>query len=229
MNGLSLEKNPIIVAESEKAKSLLESIKSLQTESTESSVLSDLRSNINETLKRMKNLKDFFIKPKEEQMKKEKAFFALFSSPVEEAKDLLDVKLKEHHRKKEEERVAEQARLRLLQEAETKRQAEAQQASETPTQSQLGETLIEEELALKPQCPIHSAMIPEVEKSVEGKNSKMNYIDHWVFKEVDFGKVPEKYKKQVLDKDAIQADIDKGIRQIEGLEILNDVIIRSRS
>lgn len=174
------------------------------------------------------------VGPLNEHAKKINELFHVVLDPVAEAERIIKRKIGEYQleqkRKAEEAaRAAERERQRL--EAEALRRAEeaaraATAASEAPTvplfverQEQAVATAgAAQEAAAKAAAPILTPAPPP--KTIQVGGARATVKTRWIFKLTDFQKVPRAFL--VLNETAVRKALDTGIREIPGLDILEE-------
>lgn len=133
--------------------------------------------------------------------------FAKFTEPLDRAKKALDRKIADFQ-------LAERARLEK--EAAAARAAIEIVDPETRPNSP-------EDLGFVPP-----AAVPAPSMRTRGDLATSSVVDNWKHYLVDITKVPREYTKIVLDDVAIAAAIKAGAREIPGLEIKNEAVVRIR-
>ena len=174
------------------------------------------------------------VGPLNEHTKKINDVFHLVLDPVAEAERIVkrkigDYQLERRRKAEEAARLAELERRRL--EAEALQRAEeavraAQAASEAPTlplfverQEQAVATAgAAQEAAAKAAAPILTPAPPA--KTVQVGGAKATVKTRWTFKLTDFQKVPRAFL--VLNETSVRKALDAGIREIPGLDIVEE-------
>lgn len=156
-------------------------------------------------LKRIEELRKFFVQPLNEQVKKINAMFGEQSAPLEAIESkvkraMADFQLeKDRAARKEEERLA---KLRAAQDERREEKGLAPIATPLPT-------------------------IARPETTVASESGKSTAVKVWKFEVVDINLVPRHLLRCEVKHAAVQAQIDAGARQIDGLRIYEDVEIRA--
>ena len=156
-------------------------------------------------IKRIEELKEFFVRPLKDQTKKIEGLFNEKLRPLlkieKDIKELMkDYTLKQRAKVREENE--RQLKLKEARDARAKKAGKPIDLTPAPTVAK-PETMVETE---------------------EGRITKKS---HWTFKLIDEKKIPREYLK--VDDKMIRKAIAKGIKEIDGVCIYEDVIINSTS
>ncbi|RJQ53413.1 MAG: hypothetical protein C4521_07725 [Actinobacteria bacterium] len=169
-------------------------------------VATDMVGYIGDVLKRGEERKKFFVTPIKQQVKRIEEWFAEQLKPLKEADALAREKWLKFKQERKTIRLAEEVRLRQLQEKE---------------QAKLERQAAKKGLPAPPPLPI-PVVAPDV-TSVEGAFGAVGTRKTWTCRVVDFSQVPEEFK--TLDTVKVNQAIRAGAREIPGLEIYQEEIV----
>ena len=236
--------NKLIVIQKDTVK-LVKTVKDLKIRTANDMVgATNLLSGIVARKKRVEELRKFFVKPLNDQVRKINAEFKTVGEPLAnmeanikkemvayrrmEAEKLEAKRLREELRKrklwekeqeklrKQREREAEKERKKIEKEMLNKKAKEAELARIEK------EKKIKEEEAQREEFSFDDSDFRQ-QKSIHSENGSVKVRKHWTFKIVDATKVPKKYF--VIDEKLIRADIKAGVRSINGIDIYEEEII----
>jgi hypothetical protein len=145
----------------------------------------------------------FFTKPLNDQVKAINARFKELRVPIEMTIDSLKTSMLFYRRAKEEERLAEEKKIREAQEAEAREKARLQHASQKKAVEALPEVVVEKQA---------TTVVAE-------SGSKINVRKIKKFRIIDEKSIPKKYL--IIDLKAIDKDVKSGI-EIKGVEVYEE-------
>lgn len=156
-------------------------------------------------LKRIEELRLFFVKPLKEQAKKIDAMFAEQSAPLEAIETTVKRAMSDFQLEKDRAARKEEERLAALRAKQDERR---------------------EEKGLTPiATPLPTTARPET--TVQSESGRSTAVKVWKFEVLDINKVPRHLLRCEVKHSAVQAQIDAGAREIDGLRIYEDVEIRA--
>jgi hypothetical protein len=179
----------------------------------------DMLSKIKGRLKRIEDLRKFFVQPLNDTVKKYNNQFKLQTEPLEKAEKVLKAGLLNYQNWKD-----EQARI----EAEKRRQEEAKRQAELAKEA--------EELGMPAPAPAPIAVTePDPDTTVRASEGKITYQTFWNFQVEDMEKLPKKFKDQLIQlaiekgllDSIVRNAIKEGITEIPGVKIWQDRRIAS--
>lgn len=217
---LEKEKDEKIVAIEKDVAELVKGVDTVVIQTAEQQTEAiDILTKIKSRLKRIEDLRKFFVQPLNDTVKKYNNQFKLQTEPLEKAEKILKAGLLNYQNWKD-----EQDRI----EAEKRRQEEAKRQAELAKEA--------EELGMPTPAPAPiTAPEPEPETTVRASEGKITYQTFWNFQVEDMDKLPKKFKDQLIQLaiekgllDAIVRNaIKEGITEIPGVKIWQDRRIAS--
>lgn len=156
-------------------------------------------------IKRIEELRLFFVKPLKDQAKKIDAMFAEQSAPLEEIERKVKRAMSDYML--EQDRIArkEEERLAKLREKQDERR---------------------EDKGLTPiATPLPTVARPQ--STVQTQGGKSTAIKVWKFEVINLDAVPRNLLRCEVAHSKVQAQIDAGARQIDGLRIYEDIEVRA--
>lgn len=132
--------------------------------------------------------------------------YKIVRKPFEDARDILNKKVIEYHRKQEEEAAKEQTRLRREETLRLKKLEDEK--------ADLEKKGIKLDIPIQEEAPPPTVAAPE--KTTSGIHSKMTIKKRPAFRLVNFEKIPDKYK--VLNEPKVNEAARNGIKEISGMQ-----------
>jgi len=224
---------------------LVDMVKSLKIKTTEDMTqATDVLVKIVARKKRVEELRQFFVKPLNDQVKLINAEFKKAGLPlmdmeadikkkiveyrkIEAEKLEAERKKAEEKRRKEWEKEQEKLRKQREKEAEKEKARLAKlELSKKDEKAELkrieDEKKAKEEEAQREEFNFDDGDFQQ-SKSVYSENGSVKMRKQWTFRIVDQSKVPSKYL--VVDERLIRADVKAGIRNIDGVDIYEEEIV----
>ena len=161
--------------------------------------------NVKKRINRIEELRQFFVKPLNEQVKKINTLFKEQSAPLEQIESTIKRSIADYTM--EQDRIArkEEARLAALRAAQDARR---------------------EDKGLAPiAVPLPTVARPEATVKTEG--GTMTTVKVWKFEVLNIDLVPRHLLRCEVRHASVQAQIDAGARAIDGLRIYEDIEVRA--
>jgi len=216
-----LEQDPVVLGWREKARTFKDEAAKLAIESDEADAAATSMLGIGSAIQRAAETKRTgMVKPLNDQVKAINDFFKRELAPFVDARPGLEQKSLGWRRKKaalKAEADARAERERLAAEALAAEAVKAEQAGQTAVAEQLLEKAVESEgnaaaAVIVAAQPVRNTVVTSMGASTVQKR--------WTFKVIDLANVPRAYL--VLDERAVREAIRQGMREIAGLEIVQD-------
>lgn len=207
---LALAEEPQVRQLAQDAQGLLELAQAIQVTEATVKDATDLLGWIAKAKKTAEELRQFFVRPLNEQVRRINAFFKERTEPLERADTLVRGKMLAFQQ--------EQVRRKREAEEAARRAAEAEQARRAAEAAAAG-------LPAPPPPPVPVAV--EAPKTVRADLGTATAVHTWTFEIVDESLIPREFL--MPNEKAIRAAVRAGVRHIPGVRIYQDVSLQVRT